>query len=113
MTSRPPTVFWTGAGAGRRHPAYMVREVRFELTRLCGPQGLNLVRLPVPAHAHVATPAGFEPGIADLRGLRPGLLDEGALWQLRRGSNPRPPDRQSGVIANFTTELYRGTGSWI
>ena len=58
-------------------------------------------------------PAGFEPGITGLRVLRPIRLDEGTVWQLRRDSNPRSPDRQSGVIAIFTTELYRGVRTGI
>ena len=83
-----PTVFWTGSGAARNHPAYggsrsirttghgvairrlsawlwnrMVRKVRLELTRPLGHHGLDMTRLPVPSHAHMVGRAGFEPAV--------------------------------------------------
>ena len=51
--------------------------------------------------------------ITGLRGRRPFRLDEEAVWQPRRDSNPRSPDRQSGALASCTTGLYIGTGLWI
>ncbi len=111
-TFRSPTVFWTGAGAVRHHPAYgasrpirttdhwvatsclsswlwkrlapgrgfepqptgskpmvltvtparkMVRKVRFELTRPCGHQILNLARLPFRHMRFLVGRVGFEP----------------------------------------------------
>ncbi len=51
--------------------------------------------------------------ITSLRGWRPCQLDEEALWQPRRESNPRSPDRQSGALTSCTTGLYNGTGLWI
>ena len=54
-----PTVFRTGAGAVRHHPAKMVRKVRFELTRPQGPQGLSLIRLPFRHMRRYGDPCGI------------------------------------------------------
>ena len=113
-TLQPPTVFWTGAGAVRRRPAYggsrpirtadhrvatcclsawlwnrmepgegvgpssagskpalltaaparyLVRKVRFELTRPSGHQVLNLARLPFRHMRILVGRVGFEPTV--------------------------------------------------
>ena len=54
----------------------------------------------------LVTPVRLELNIAGLRVRRPCRLDEGAVWQPRRDSNPRSPDRQSGALTNCTTGLY-------
>ena len=112
-----PTVFWTGSGAARNHPAYggsrsirttghgvairrlsawlwnrMVRKVRLELTRPLGHHGLDMTRLPVPSHAHMVGRAGFEPAVFPMsrfyRPLASASLHTDPYWLQGRESNP-------------------------
>ena len=42
---------------------------------------LETAALPVELCPYVVMPAGLEPGITSLRGLRPDQLDEGTVWR--------------------------------
>ena len=133
-----PTVFWTGSGAARNHPAYggsrsirttghgvairrlsawlwnrMVRKVRLELTRPLGHHGLEMTRLPVPSHAHMVGRAGFEPAVFPMsRFYRP--LASASLHTCPNGSGDgirtHIGRRMRPLTCQLSTPRYEGPG---
>ncbi len=71
---------------------YLVRKVRFELTRLLRHHGLSMTRLPVPSHAHMVGRAGFEPAVFLMSRIYSALasasLHTDPYWLQGRDLNP-------------------------
>ena len=75
----------TGALTAWRHPNKMAGIGRLEHPRAV----LETAALPVKLYpCMMVMPAGLEPSITSLRGLRPDQLDEGAKLEIRVGFEP-------------------------
>lgn len=76
----------TGALTAWRHPNKMAGIGRLEHPRAV----LETAVLPVKLYPcmMMVMPAGFEPSITSLRGLRPDQLDEGTILEIRVGFEP-------------------------
>ena len=75
----------TGALTAWRHPNKMAGIGRLEHPRAV----LETAALPVKLYPRMMVmPAGLEPSITSLRGLRPDQLDEGTILEIRVGFEP-------------------------
>ena len=76
----------TGALTAWRHPNKMAGIGRLEHPRTV----LETAALPVKLYPYMmmVMPAGLEPSITSLRGLRPDQLDEGTILEIRVGFEP-------------------------
>lgn len=75
----------TGALTAWRHPNKMAGIGRLEHSRAV----LETAALPVKLYPRMMVmPAGLEPSITSLRGLRPDQLDEGTKLEIRVGFEP-------------------------
>ena len=89
-----------------RHPNKMAGIGRLEHPRAV----LETAVLPVKLYPcmMMVMPAGFEPSITSLRGLRPHQLDEGTRWRYGSDSNRRITVLQAALLNLLSTVSWLG-----
>ena len=96
----------TGALTAWRHPNKMAGIGRLEHPRTV----LETAALPVKLYPYMmmVMPAGLEPSITSLRGLRPDQLDEGTKWRYGADSNRRLTALQAALFNLLSTVSWLG-----
>ena len=96
----------TGALTIWRHPSILAGIGRLEHPRAV----LETAVLPVKLYPcmMMVMPAGFEPSITSLRGLRPHQLDEGTRWRYGSDSNRRITVLQAALLNLLSTVSWLG-----
>ena len=96
----------TGALTIWRHPSILAGIGRLEHPRAV----LGTAVLPVKLYPcmMMVMPAGFEPSITSLRGLRPNQLDEGTRWRYGSDSNRRLTALQAVLFNLLSTISWLG-----
>ena len=96
----------TGALTIWRHPSILAGIGRLEHPRAV----LGTAVLPVKLYPcmMMVMPAGFEPSITSLRGLRPNQLDEGTRWRYGSDSNRRLTALQAVLFNLLSTVSWLG-----
>lgn len=96
----------TGALTIWRHPSILAGIGRLEHPRAV----LETAVLPVKLYPcmMMVMPAGFEPSITSLRGLRPNQLDEGTRWRYGSDSNRRITVLQAALLNLLSTVSWLG-----